>query len=398
MIRMPASRLGAFAALVTLASFNAPRVPAQNQRPAPTPNDTLKSIEIAGDRRVTFRIYAPKASEVRVSGDFGAPGTLTRDDEGVWSRTVGPLEPDYYGYIFTVDGVRTVDPKGPMITYGAGGASVWGTFLVPGDAMDFEAARDVPHGDIRAVWYHCGTLEGSRRMHVYTPPGYEGRTEEYPVLYLLHGSGGIDSTWSIIGRAGFILDNLIAAKKALPMIVVMPNVSLSTPANLPPRVPGTPPSPESRAAMTAIQDRFTSDLMNDVIPFVEKSYRVKAGPEHRALAGLSMGGARTLGVVASHPDQFSYVGIWSAALIRTSPSEWEERHEAFLNAADKFNRTVKLLEIRCGEQDSLLPGSKGLAVVLEQRGIRHEFSTSGGGHTWINWRRYLGAFAPRLFQ
>ena len=149
---------------------------------------------------------------------------MTKDDEGVWSITVGPLTPDFYSYAFNVDGVRTVDPKNAMIKQGL--SSLDSMFLVPGDEAEFEATKDVPHGEIRAVWYRSGTLDMPRRMHVYTPPGYEGGTREYPVFYLLHGGGDEDSGWSTIGRAGFILDNLIAAKKAVPMIVVMPNGSL----------------------------------------------------------------------------------------------------------------------------------------------------------------------------
>ncbi len=144
--------------------------------------------------------------------------------------------------------------------------------------------------------------------------------------------------------------------------------------------------------------RFVDELMKEVVPFVEKTYRVKAGPENRALAGLSMGGGQTLGVVLSHPDQFAYIGVWSAGLFRDSASEWEQNNEAFLSAADRFNQSVKLLEISVGDKDSLLAGSKGLAEVLGKRGIKHEVHISGGGHTWINWRHYLSAFAPRLFR
>jgi enterochelin esterase family protein len=169
MISSRTSRLGALVAWMTLASMASPRLLAQVPRREPTPNDTLKSPEVASDGKVTFRIYAPKASDIRVSGDFGAGGTMARDDEGVWSLTVGPVAPDFYSYAFTVDGVRTVDPKNPMIKQGI--SSVESLFLVPGDALDFEATKDVPHGEIRAVWYRSGTLDMLRRMHVYTPPG-----------------------------------------------------------------------------------------------------------------------------------------------------------------------------------------------------------------------------------
>ena len=227
---------------------------------------------------------------------------------------MGPLTPDFYSYTFNVDGVRIVDPKNPMTKPGLN--SLDSLFLVPGEEAEFETTKDVPHGDVRAVWYRSGTLDMPRRMHVYTPPGYEGGAEKYPVLYLLHGSGDEDSGWSTIGRAGFILDNLIAAKKAMPMLVVMPNGSLPRSANLPRPTPGTPPTPEALAAREAAQNRFTDELLKEVVPTIEKTFRVKAATSDRALAGLSMGGGQTLRVLTTNPDQFAYVGIWSARAVR----------------------------------------------------------------------------------
>jgi enterochelin esterase family protein len=238
-----------------------------------------------------------------------------------------------------------------------------------------------------------------RRLHVYTPPGYEEGSDKYPVLYLLHGAGDEDQAWSTIGRAGFILDNLIAAKQAVPMIVVMPNGSLPPPRNPVPRpAAGEAPSPEFRAAMESRQNRFTDELLKDVVPFVESTYHVKAEPASRAIAGLSMGGGQTLRVATTNPDKFAYVAIWSAGLFGGNADEWEKRNEAFLAAADKVNGSVKRLEICVGDKDSALNGSKALAGVLEKRGIKHDVHISGGGHTWINWRHYLNAMAPKLFR
>lgn len=180
---------------------------AQQPQRKPTPNDTLVSPEVQADHKVTFRIYAPKASEVTVGGDFGTPAKLTKDDNGVWSATVGPLTPDFYSYSFSVDGVKTLDPKNASIKQGIAGND--NMFFVPGKEADFEDNKNVPHGDIRQVWYHSSTLDTQRRMHVYTPPGYDSGADKYPVFYLLHGGGDEDSGWSTIGRAGFILDNLI---------------------------------------------------------------------------------------------------------------------------------------------------------------------------------------------
>jgi enterochelin esterase family protein len=362
-----------------------------------TPNDTLKSIEVAPDRKVTFRIYAPKASEVSIRGDFQGNGKLSKDDQGVWSITVGPLAADFYTYTFIVDGVRVIDPKNPVFKPGI--ASLESMFQVPGEAADFEATKDVPHGEIRAVWYRSGTMDSLRRMHVYTPPGYESSTDQYPVLYLLHGGGDEDAGWSTIGRAGFIVDNLLAARKALPFLVVMPNGSIPLPANLPRPTPGSPPSPEFRAAMLANQDRFASELLKEVVPYIEKHYRTKAGPENRAIAGLSMGGGQTLRILTTHPDEFAYVGIWSAGSFRGNTTEWEKSNADFLDQSDKVNASVKLLSICVGDQDRLaLVGSKALAEVLQKHGIKTEIHISEGGHTWINWRHYLNELGPRLFR
>ncbi len=392
---LPRSRRFGALVLLALVALATPRAMAQPQRRPRTPNDTLKSTEVAPDHKVTFRIYAPKASEVSIGGDFGG-GKMSKDDKGVWSLTVGPLAPDFYSYTFIVDGVRTVDPKNPMIKPGTG--SVDSMFLVPGAEAEFETVKDVPHGEVRVAWYRSGTLDALRSLHVYTPPGYEGTSEQYPVLYLLHGGGDDDAGWSTIGRAGFILDNLLAEKKAVPMIVVMPNGSLPRPANLPRFTPGTPPSPEARAAMEAAQQRFTDELLKEVVPFVEKHYRVLSGPEHRAIAGLSMGGGQTLRVATTHPDEFAYVAIWSAGLPRGNPGDFEKRNESFLKDSERLNKMIKLLSISVGDKDFTLNGSKALAELLEKHGIKHELHISGGGHTWINWRHYLGALAPRLFR
>jgi enterochelin esterase-like enzyme len=372
------------------------RLSAQPQQRRSTPNDSLKSIEVADDLKVTFRIYAPKATEVSVSGDFGTGGKLAKDDQGIWSITVGPLPADYYTYTFNVDGVRTIDPKNPVVKQGI--SSLESTFLVPGKDAEFEVTRDVPHGQTHIDWYRSSTLDSARTMRVYTPPGYDANSDKYPVLYLLHGGGDDDLGWSTVGRAGFILDNLIAEKKAAPMLVVMPNGSLPRPANLPSLTPGTPPSPEVRAAMAAAQNRFTDELLKEVIPYVEKHYRVISNPDNRAIAGLSMGGGQTLRVATTHPDHFAYFAVWSAGLFGGNAADFEKRNESFFNQSDAINKNVKLFSISVGDKDFALNGSKSLAELLEKHGIKHELHVSGGGHTWINWRHYLHELAPKLFR
>lgn len=365
----------------------------------PTPNDTVVSPEVLPDKRVTFRIYAPKASEVTLRGDWmNGPEALKleKDDKGVWAATTAPFTPDYYSYTFTVDGVRTIDPKNAMIKQGVN--SLDNMFLVPGAEAAFEENRMTPHGQIRLVWYQSSTLDMQRRMHVYVPPGYDAGKDRYPVFYLLHGGGDEDSGWSTIGRAGFILDNLIADGKAKPMVVVMPNGSLPRPANLPAFTPGSTPSAEFVAAMEAAQERFTRELMNDVEPTVRKNFRVLEGREHRAIAGLSMGGGQTLRAVTSHPDQFGYVGVWSAGVGVQQTAGFEKRNAAFLSSADKLNKQIKLFWIGAGDKDFALPGTKNLVELLNRNGIKNQVTISGGGHTWINWRRYLNDFAPLLFR
>jgi len=364
----------------------------------PTPNATLKSPEVLPDHHVVFRIYAPKATEVSVSGDWiaqgrGTGGKLTKEDNGVWSITVGPLVPDFYSYSFNVDGVRTIDPKNAMIKQGE--ASLDNMFEVQGDESAYEDNKPVPHGEIHIDWYQSNVLDTQRRMHVYTPPGYESSKEKYPVFYLLHGGGDEDSGWSTIGRAGFIMDNLLAAKKAKPMIVVMPNGSMPRP-NF---TPGAPQTPEMQAAQRAAQQKFVNELLDNVIPAVEKNYRVLTTRENRAIAGLSMGAGQTLAVAPTHLDKFAWIGVWSGGVNAPATDDFLARNAAFFENPEKTNKSVKLLWVAAGSNDTLAgPGTKHLAEILDNKGIKHEFHESEGGHTWINWRHYLNDYAQLLFR
>jgi len=382
--------------LFSLGSLFIPWVSAQAPRRDPTPNDTLKSPEVRDDRRVTIRIYAPKASEVSIGGDWiaqgrGAGGKLEKDETGVWSIIVGPLAPDFYSYTLTVDGVRTIDPKNPMIKQGI--ASIDNMFEVPGEEAAFQANGPVPHGDIRIAWYPSKALDSMRSMHIYTPPGYDTSSMKYPVFYLLHGGGDEDSGWSTIGRAGFIMDNLLAANKAKPMIVVMPNGSMPRPANVAPGTPG------GASAMTAAQDRFADELLNNIIPYVEKNYRVLTNGENRAIAGLSMGGGQTLRVAPANPEKFAYVGVWSAGVNPQTTADFEKRNAPFFESPEKTNKMLKLFWIGVGEKDTLAnTGAKNLAEVLNTHGIKAQFHETEGGHTWINWRHYLNDYAQLLFR
>ena len=285
---------------------------------------------------------------------------MTKDEQGVWSITVGPLTPDYLQLHVHVDGVRTVDPKNAMVKPGL--SSLDSMFLVPGDEAEFEltrtcrTARSAPPGIAPARSMRRGACTSTRR------PATRGAREKYPVLYLLHGAGDEDSGWSTIGRAGFILDNLMAEKKAVPMIVVMPNGSLPRPANMPRLAPGTPPSPEvegrdGRPSRTGSPTSCSRRSFRSS----RRHYRVKTGRENRAIAGLSMGGGQTLRVVTTHPDEFAYVGIWSAGLFGGNAEEFEKRNEAFFKRRRQVNKAVKLLSISVGDKDFALNGSKSLA-------------------------------------
>jgi enterochelin esterase family protein len=366
----------------------------QPPRREPTPNDTLVSPEVSADHHVTFRIYAPKATEISVSGDWiaqgrGTGGKLEKDEKGVWSITIGPLVPDFYSYSFNVDGVKTIDPKNAMIKQGI--ASIDNMFEVPGEESAFEQSRPVPHGEIRIAWYQSNTLDMMRSMHVYTPPGYDSGNAKYPVFYLLHGGGDDDSGWSTIGRAGFILDNLLAAKKAKPMIVVMPNGSMPRPAG--------PPSPPNPALQAAAQERFSNELLKDVMPYVESHYRVLANRDSRAIAGLSMGGGQTLRVAPANLDKFAYIAVWSAGVNQQATADFESRNAQFFESPEKTNKMVKVLWVSAGERDQLAGASaKNLAQILNARGIKNEYHESEGGHTWINWRHYLNDYAQLLFR
>jgi enterochelin esterase family protein len=350
----------------------------------------IVSPEVSADRKIVFRIMAPQAKVVGMRGGdiqgLGPEGpAFSKDEGGVWSATVGPVEPGAYRYTFMVDGVATMDPRNPAVS--ESNTNSWSLVYVPG--AEFMDTTNVPHGAVASVTYYSKALARFRRMHVYTPPGYELGGGKLPIFYLLHGSGDCDEAWTSVGRAGFILDNLIAAKKAQPMIVVMPAGHTST----------TPPVPG--AARTA-RDEFAEDFMGDIMPYVESHYRVLTDRAHTAIAGLSMGGGQSLNISMLHLDKFAYVGVFSAGVFAfrsagVMPPEWEKQHAEMLdNAALKPG--LKLLWFGTGTDDRLITTTKATIEMLKKHGFTPFFRESTGGHTWINWRNYLNEFAPQLFQ
>jgi enterochelin esterase-like enzyme len=354
------------------------------QAPPPTPNDTLISPEVAADGHVTFRLYAPNAQHVVLHCEYNEPPStdvpLAKADNGVWSVTVGPVPPGVYRYTFVVDGLLAIDTRNPDVSGSLN--NVQSVFTVPG--ADFLAMKpDVPHGSVETVWYQSMTLGGMRRMHVYLPPGYETNNQRYPVFYLLHGAGDNDDAWTSVGHANFIIDNLLAGGKAKPMIVVMPaghvtrNFSVGGITN---------------------QDQFTNDFLNDLLPYVEKRYRVIADRPHRAIAGLSMGGLQTLNIALPHLDQFAYVGIFSSGWFNGSDAKFMKEHGAALDNTE-WKKGLKVLFVGVGTGDHLaFTASQQMVAILKAHGFNVQEHQSDGGHSWVNWRDYLYEFAPQLFQ
>ena len=346
---------------------------------APPP---VKYCEVLADRRVTFRLRAPQATQVAVTGDFvqGAQ-LLQRGDDGVWSVTLGPLNPAIYSYNFRVNGVGVLDPVNPMIKQGESGSA--SMFEVPGDKPAPYDWQPVPHGTVHVNWYYSKTLETPRRIDVYTPPGYEAGPSTYPVLYLLHGSGDTETGWTNIGRADMILDNLIAAGKAKPMIVVMPYGRARRDVYLGP----IDTQPDANA--------FEGDLLRDVLPFAEKLYRVSGRPEDRGIAGLSMGGGQAMRIGLHHLELFHSVGMFSAGI---RGQDFEEQFKDLVADPAATNKKLKVLYIACGKADALFPASEQFHQMLDKHQVRNTFVPSEEGHVWRNWRNYLADLFPRLFQ
>lgn len=351
--------------------------------PQPQPVDTLVSPEVHADRRVTFRIRAPKASEVTLAMDFMAANSresMTKDSQGVWSVTIGPLDPTVYIYTFTVDGVTMADPVNPNIKLRARTSA--SMVEVPADPPSIWDARDVPHGMVQINWQKSTVINGETRwIWVYTPPAYERETKRrYPVLYLFHGSNDTAAGWTLAGHANFILDNLLAEKKAVPMIVVMPFGHA-----LPFGVRGGPVNNT---------DLYEQYVLKDVMPLVESKYRVAPGRANRAIAGLSMGGGQALTIGLRHLDLFSALGAFSGALMGDFDKQFPE---VVANPKD-INAKLRVFWIGCGKQDGLFERSQKLSEQLTARQIKHTFRPSEGEHVFKVWRLYLSEFVPLLFR
>jgi len=354
-----------------------------------------KSVEQLADGRVTFRLCAPAAQEVRVtSNDIDEaipmgmqPGStrglaMTRDATGLWTATTAvPVPADTYRFNFQVDGARVPDPQGTTFSHERVGTN--STFETTGPEGEFQTWKQgVPHGVVSRIEYWSSALGQKRVATVYTPPGYMNGTERYPVLYLVHGAGDSYDSWTSVGHANLILDNLIAEGKAKPMIVVMP-------------FGHTPDRPGGN--MLANTD-FGDDLIKDLIPYVDGQFRTLADQANRAMAGLSMGGSHTIRYGLTHPELFDHIGIFSMGLGLQGNNDVSSYEAANAAALARAARDLDLVYYAMGKDDFLYGTVAPTRAMLDKHGIEHVYNETGGGHTWINWRRYLADFAPRLFQ
>jgi enterochelin esterase-like enzyme len=352
---------------------------------------------VVADGKVTFRLRAPEAKAVTVSGDFGPDAPLSRDTEGVWSATLGPLKPDVYVYYFIVDGVRLPDPANPQVKIGYVPSTTTSIVNVPGDGPAFYDVQDVPHGEIRTLLYPSRSNKTVRELNVYLPPGYDANSRKrYPVLYLLHGFANDHHSWHRYGRANDILDNLLAKNAIKPFIVVMPLGYGGASVN----GDGTGIPAAGAGAFGGDFALYERDVLEDIIPLIDGKYRTLANRENRAIIGFSMGGMQAGRFGLGHLDTFSYVGIMSAGLIGNPASAAAGPDPIAPLAANPaaVNKQLKLLWMACGVEDAAMAGARGTHEALQKAGIQHVFLETEGAHHWRVWRRYLRDVAPLLFR
>ena len=380
--------IGAFLLAAALAVAQATPVPASpSTSPVPPPSRPRVDSPVVDAGRITFGLYSPQAREVLLrSGDIervlpGVAKAFTRAENGVWSLTVGPVPPGLYEYAYDVDGMPIADPETGSIVTNVRSSRSMVEVLGPPETR-LEQWRQVPHGTVAIHWYDSKVTGSRRRVHVYTPPGYESGSARHPVLYLLHGFSGHDAQWVENGRANVIADNLAAEGKVVPMIIVMPD--------------GHPywPKPGEQNAEATRMTRFEDDLLKEVIPLVERTYRVKADRTARAITGLSMGGGQSLAVGLRNGDRFAWLGAFSGSLGAALPLI-----PTAGAAATAFNERTRLLWVGVGRQDTYgLPQGRGIAEKFKAAGVRYKYVETEGAHTWSVWRVYLAEFLPLLFR
>lgn len=367
------------------------------------------SPELLSDGRVAFRLNAPDAHSVELTGDMlperevtTEHGTwkmagvvaLERKDNGVWEYISEPLPSSYYNYNFILDGVRITDPANVYTVRDI--ASTFSLLIVPGGEGDMFAVQDVPHGTVSRVWYPvCDQQHKARRMSIYTPAGYAEGSERYPVLYLLHGMGGDEEAWLGLGRAAQIFDNMIAQGRMTPAIVVMPNGNMAQEA-----APGESHEglihPDGRLPRT--MDGSYEEQFIDIVNYVDEHYRTIVDADHRAVAGLSMGGFHSLHIAQYYPGVFGYVGLFSAAVFRGDATKSEVYRDIDKRLQDLFESEPKLFWIGIGKEDFLYKENVDLREKLDKLGYPYIYHESEGGHIWRNWRDYLVLFGEQIFK
>lgn len=378
--------------------------PGSNQRTTPSaegvraPSNVGQSgyPRILFDNRVVFQIRAPNANQVQVN--LGRMYDLQKDEAGLWTGTTAPQDPGFHYYSLVIDGVSVIDPASETY-YGTGRMS--SAIEIPEAGVDFYSVKDVPHGDLRSKRYFSKVTNSWRRLFVYTPPGYdEDAAKKYPVLYIQHGGGEDETGWAIQGKTDIILDNLIAAGKAKPMLVVISNGNVPT--------PGGNRGGYSAAGMAG----FAEELGNNIVPFVERTYRVQPNAESRALAGLSMGGGQAFFVGLANKDKFASIGVFSTGLFggigggrggrgggaSAAPFNAEEQIPGLLTNSKSFNERLKVFYISVGEQDPRIDATKKAVEDFKSHGLKVEFASFPGGHEWQVWRKSLHDFAQRIFK
>ena len=343
--------------------------------------------KIQTDLSVIFRVKAPDAKKVQI--DLGKLYDMTKDDQGVWSVTTDPQVPGFHYYSLVIDGVKVADPASESF-YGMGRMA--SAIEVPEKGIDFYAIKDVPHGALSSKYYYSDYTKSWRRLFVYTPPGYDTNSrEKYPVVYIQHGGGEDETGWAVQGKTDIILDNLIAEGKAKPMIVVISNGNVTA--------PGRTFGGYSSKGMAP----FKEEMTKNIVPFVDANYRTLPDADNRAICGLSMGGGQSFFVGLESPEYFGSVGVFSTGLfggIRTSGSGFDAEKEipGLLSESDKFNKSLDLFYISCGEQDMRIEHTKKAVKVMRENGLEVEFNSFPGDHEWQVWRKSLHDFATRVFK
>lgn len=355
---------------------------------------------VNSNNSVSFRLYAPNAESVTLKGDWMQPSvvaTPTKGSDGWWTYTSEPLESDLYIYTYTVDGTQIIDPLSVFQIRDVN--SLFTMFYINGGKGDYYQVKEVPHGNVIRTWYKSDNLKMNRRMTVYTPPGYEKGKERYPVLYLLHGSGGDEEAWITLGAVARVMDNLIAEGKVKPMIVVMPNGNPSKEA-----APGETSAnlsymPSMSNVMPGYKDGVYEKSFGEIIQFTDANYRTRANKANRAIAGLSMGGFHSLYISANMPDTFDYIGLFSPGI---STNGVKEDAAAYQNIDRKLltqkKNGYKLYWIGCGVDDFLYQDIKNFRQKLDSLQVPYKYVETTRGHVWSNWRAYLLEFAPQLFR